>query len=156
MRGISRGKPCINPGLSRKLIFSCKVRLAVTAFVMLFHSQAILVASAALFELASAGSKKPRATDASASTVSYANSSVVSLNIRTKTGHRNATAPLLYGWMFEDINHSGDGGLYGELLRNRAFEGSDIQWGSLAGYSDSSITWQENSCEALGRFRSQK
>lgn len=131
-------------------MFSYQVSLAVTSFIMIFSSQAILVATAALFELASAGPKKSRATDTSASTISHANSSTVSLNIRTKTGHRNATAPLLYGWMFEDINHSGDGGLYGELLRNRAFEGSDIQWGTLAGYSDSSITWQENSCEALG------
>ncbi|KAI0937590.1 hypothetical protein AcV5_000389 [Taiwanofungus camphoratus] len=28
----------------------------------------------------------------------------------------------LYGQMFEDINHSGDGGLYAELLQNRAFQ----------------------------------
>nr|6ZPS_AAA Chain AAA, MgGH51 [Meripilus giganteus]6ZPV_AAA Chain AAA, MgGH51 [Meripilus giganteus]6ZPW_AAA Chain AAA, MgGH51 [Meripilus giganteus]6ZPX_AAA Chain AAA, MgGH51 [Meripilus giganteus]6ZPY_AAA Chain AAA, MgGH51 [Meripilus giganteus]6ZPZ_AAA Chain AAA, MgGH51 [Meripilus giganteus]6ZQ0_AAA Chain AAA, MgGH51 [Meripilus giganteus]6ZQ1_AAA Chain AAA, MgGH51 [Meripilus giganteus] len=28
----------------------------------------------------------------------------------------------LYGLMFEDINHSGDGGLYAELLQNRAFQ----------------------------------
>ncbi|KAF8914916.1 glycoside hydrolase [Mucidula mucida] len=28
----------------------------------------------------------------------------------------------LYGYMWEDINHSGDGGLYGELLQNRAFQ----------------------------------
>jgi alpha-N-arabinofuranosidase len=25
--------------------------------------------------------------------------------------------------MFEDINHSGDGGIYAELLMNRAFQG---------------------------------
>lgn len=31
---------------------------------------------------------------------------------------------MMYGQMFEDINHSGDGGLYGELLLNRAFQGS--------------------------------
>ncbi|KAI0030352.1 glycoside hydrolase [Vararia minispora EC-137] len=28
----------------------------------------------------------------------------------------------LWGLMFEDISHSGDGGLYGELLQNRAFQ----------------------------------
>ena len=53
-------------------------------------------------------------------------------------------APLLYGWMFEDINvgvlmelepgltsfqHSGDGGLYGELICNRAFQGQSIPQG---------------------------
>jgi alpha-N-arabinofuranosidase len=123
--------------------------LFATAFIMRSSSQAILAAAAALFELAAAGPKRSRA-DASASTLSFGNSSAVSINIRTKTGHRNATAPYLYGWMFEDINHSGDGGLYGELLRNRAFEGSDIQWGSVGGYAGPSITWQENSCEALG------
>ncbi|KEP51093.1 alpha-L-arabinofuranosidase A [Rhizoctonia solani 123E] len=34
-----------------------------------------------------------------------------------------ASSPLLYGYMYEDINHSGDGGLYAELLQNRAFQG---------------------------------
>ena len=28
--------------------------------------------------------------------------------------------------MFEDINHSGDGGVYAELVQNRAFQGDDI------------------------------
>ena len=32
------------------------------------------------------------------------------------------TSPLLYGIFFEEINHAGDGGVYGELLRNRSFE----------------------------------
>ncbi len=31
-------------------------------------------------------------------------------------------SPLLYGIFFEDINYGGDGGLYGELIANRAFE----------------------------------
>ena len=31
-------------------------------------------------------------------------------------------SPLLYGLMIEDISHSIDGGLYGELIRNRAFK----------------------------------
>ena len=75
----------------------------------------------------------------------------VSLNILTKTGTRNATAPNLYGWMFEDINHSGDGGLYGELLTNRAFDGSDIAWGTVPNFLGSSIVYQENPCEAFGK-----
>ncbi len=37
---------------------------------------------------------------------------------------RFPTAPSLYGLFFEDINRSGDGGLYPELLRNRAFDDS--------------------------------
>ena len=31
-------------------------------------------------------------------------------------------SPMLYGLMIEDINYSIDGGLYGELIRNRAFK----------------------------------
>lgn len=31
-------------------------------------------------------------------------------------------APSLYGIFYEEINHAGDGGLYGELLKNRSFE----------------------------------
>jgi alpha-L-arabinofuranosidase len=34
-------------------------------------------------------------------------------------------SPLLYGILIEEINHSGDGGLYAELIRNRSFEDSD-------------------------------
>src|SRR5437763_2098981 len=30
-------------------------------------------------------------------------------------------SPMLYGLMTEEINHSYDGGLYGELIRNRIF-----------------------------------
>lgn len=32
----------------------------------------------------------------------------------------------LYGLMFEDINFSGDGGIYAELIQNRAFRGMQI------------------------------
>src|SRR5437764_2781855 len=38
-------------------------------------------------------------------------------------------SPLLYGLFFEEINHAGDGGLYGELVRNRAFEDADTPQG---------------------------
>ena len=38
----------------------------------------------------------------------------------------NATSPLQYGLMFEDINNSGDGGVYAELVQNRAFQGDTI------------------------------
>ncbi|MCM1190579.1 MAG: alpha-L-arabinofuranosidase [bacterium] len=45
--------------------------------------------------------------------------------ISVETGRRRfETAPSLYGLFFEDINRSGDGGLYPELLRNRAFDDS--------------------------------
>lgn len=38
----------------------------------------------------------------------------------------NATSPYQYGIMFEDINNSGDGGVYAELVQNRAFQGNTI------------------------------
>lgn len=45
--------------------------------------------------------------------------------IAVETGKRRfATADSLYGLFFEDINRSGDGGLYPELLRNRTFDDS--------------------------------
>ena len=31
-------------------------------------------------------------------------------------------SPNMYGVFFEEINHAGEGGLYGELLQNRGFE----------------------------------
>jgi alpha-N-arabinofuranosidase len=33
-------------------------------------------------------------------------------------------SPTLYGIMYEDISHAGDGGMYGELIRNRTFNNS--------------------------------
>lgn len=48
----------------------------------------------------------------------------VTVDVGLNSGGRNQTAPLLYGWMFEDISHSGDGGIYAEAIQNRAFQGS--------------------------------
>ncbi|KAJ1302581.1 hypothetical protein OPQ81_002898 [Rhizoctonia solani] len=45
-----------------------------------------------------------------------------SLRIQVTQTQTHAIPSTLYGWMWEDINHSGDGGLYGELLQNRAFQ----------------------------------
>ncbi|KAL2117165.1 hypothetical protein VTJ04DRAFT_9333 [Mycothermus thermophilus] len=61
----------------------------------------------------------------------------IDLKIDLKNGVRNKTSPLLHGLFFEDINHSGDGGIYAELIRNRAFQGSDDVTGGtrdLVGY----------------------
>lgn len=52
--------------------------------------------------------------------------------------------------MFEDINHSGDGGLYGELLVNRAFQGSAVTIGSLDGLPQNTISSSENPAEPFG------
>ncbi|KAK6538407.1 hypothetical protein TWF694_011283 [Orbilia ellipsospora] len=45
----------------------------------------------------------------------------VHLTINSENG--NATSGMLFGLMYEDINFSGDGGLYAELIRNRALQG---------------------------------
>ena len=51
--------------------------------------------------------------------------SPVALHIDTlDCSKRNATYPYLYGIMHEDINHSGDGGIYAEMIANRAFQGT--------------------------------
>ncbi|OKL61374.1 putative alpha-L-arabinofuranosidase A [Talaromyces atroroseus] len=42
----------------------------------------------------------------------------------SKTGG-NASSPLLYGVMFEDINNSGDGGIHGQVLKNNGFQGDN-------------------------------
>ncbi|KAF8671134.1 Alpha-L-arabinofuranosidase C-terminus [Rhizoctonia solani] len=45
-----------------------------------------------------------------------------SLRIQVTNTQTHAIPSTMYGWMWEDINHSGDGGLYAELLQNRAFQ----------------------------------
>ncbi|KAF8899438.1 glycoside hydrolase [Infundibulicybe gibba] len=46
------------------------------------------------------------------------------LNLRVTTNITHEIPTTMYGWMWEDLNHSGDGGLYAELLQNRAFQGT--------------------------------
>ncbi|RDW58507.1 hypothetical protein BP5796_12437 [Coleophoma crateriformis] len=48
----------------------------------------------------------------------------LTLNLSVASSGGNTSSPILYGIFYEDIYHSGDGGLYGELIRNRAFQGS--------------------------------
>ncbi|QSZ37324.1 hypothetical protein DSL72_009422 [Monilinia vaccinii-corymbosi] len=49
---------------------------------------------------------------------------VSAINITASASGGNSSSPLAYGLMFEDINHSGDGGIYAELIQNRAFQGN--------------------------------
>lgn len=49
----------------------------------------------------------------------YAQQTTLQLNL-DQPGH--AVSPMLYGLMTEEINHSYDGGLYAELVRNRTFQ----------------------------------
>ena len=50
------------------------------------------------------------------------------INIKTNEKITNVSRSL-YGLFFEDINRAGDGGLYAELLRNRAFDDGIIPEG---------------------------
>jgi len=52
--------------------------------------------------------------------IAQANSGVTQLNIDV-TRIASPVSPTLYGLMTEEINHSYDGGLYAEMIRNRAF-----------------------------------
>ena len=47
------------------------------------------------------------------------------ITLQVSTSGGNASSPLLYGLMFEDINHSGDGGIHGQLLQNNGFQGTN-------------------------------
>lgn len=63
------------------------------------------------------------------------------LSLTVSSNEGNASSPLLYGFMFEvfgwatmtcqlltthkDINHSGDGGIHAQLLRNNGFQGEN-------------------------------
>ena len=49
------------------------------------------------------------------------------MNKITVTTNKKASMSDFYGIFFEDINHAADGGLYGEMIRNRAFEFSPGQ-----------------------------
>ena len=51
--------------------------------------------------------------------IAFAQAPVITLNF-TKPGAN--VSPMLYGLMTEEINHSYDGGIYGELIRNRIFK----------------------------------
>ena len=45
-------------------------------------------------------------------------------------------SPRLYGLMTEEINHSYDGGLYAELIQNRAFQddaSAPVHWSAVNG-----------------------
>ena len=50
----------------------------------------------------------------------------------------------------EDISHSIDGGLYAELVVNRAFQGSGVTWGRKDGSNNSVILEAENEVDPFG------
>ncbi|KAL2867342.1 alpha-L-arabinofuranosidase A [Aspergillus lucknowensis] len=54
-----------------------------------------------------------------------------SVNLTVLKDGGNASSPLLHGIMFEEMDHSGDGGIHGQLLINNGFQGSDA---GITGY----------------------
>ena len=52
--------------------------------------------------------------------------------------------------MIEDISHSIDGGLYGELIYNRAFQGSAVTTGKIPEFNGTVILDSENPAEPYG------
>ncbi|KAL2111019.1 hypothetical protein VUR80DRAFT_376 [Thermomyces stellatus] len=68
---------------------------------------------------------------AAAGAASFA--SAVDISVSATGG--NVTRAYQYGFLHEDINNSGDGGLYAELIRNRAFQYGERFPASLDGYS---------------------
>ncbi|KAF7538512.1 hypothetical protein G7054_g2915 [Neopestalotiopsis clavispora] len=56
------------------------------------------------------------------------------LNISVSSDGGNATSGHQYGFLHEDISNSGDGGLYAELIRNRAFQSSYSYPSTLEGW----------------------
>ena len=66
-------------------------------------------------------------------TVPRAAAPTITIDASTPAGK---VSPLLYGLMTEEINHAYDGGLYGELIRNRAFlddAASPAHWSAIHG-----------------------
>ncbi|KAF2711394.1 glycoside hydrolase family 51 protein [Pleomassaria siparia CBS 279.74] len=61
--------------------------------------------------------------------------SVAAVDIKVQASGGNKTSRMPYGLMHEDINNAGDGGIYAELIRNRAFQGSSRYPVSLAGWT---------------------
>lgn len=55
------------------------------------------------------------------------------MNKITVTTNKKASMSDFYGIFFEDINHAADGGLYGEMIRNRAFEFSPMGQSVISG-----------------------
>ncbi|KAI1138313.1 glycoside hydrolase family 51 protein [Hypoxylon sp. FL0543] len=69
-----------------------------------------------------------------ASTFACAISLVTAIDISVEATGGNATNGHRYGFLHEDINNSGDGGLYAELIRNRAFQISENFPATLDGW----------------------
>ena len=60
----------------------------------------------------------------------------IAVDLTVNNSGGSPASPLQYGLIFEDINHSGDGGIYAELVQNRAFQNATIPpWNGVNGAS---------------------
>ncbi|TGO85363.1 hypothetical protein BPOR_0404g00110 [Botrytis porri] len=66
--------------------------------------------------------------------------SVDAATLTVSTTGGNASSPILYGLMFEDINNSGDGGINGQLLRNNGFQGTNPGLTAYAAVGGTNLT----------------
>lgn len=70
-----------------------------------------------------------------AATVAFsASAAAVDITVSASGGNDTGYGQTRYGFLHEDINNSGDGGIYAELIRNRAFQYSPEYPVSLDGY----------------------
>lgn len=68
---------------------------------------------------------------------------VSAINLKVSSSGGNASSPLLYGLMIEDISNSIDGGLYGQTLQNNGFQGDNpglTAWSGVGGANISQDT----------------
>ncbi|KAF5377147.1 hypothetical protein D9757_008791 [Collybiopsis confluens] len=75
------------------------------------------------------------------------------LNLRITTNTTHEIPSTLYAYMWEDINHSGDGGLYAESLQNRTFQGVIPGTQTLLTRGNRSM---ERGCRSLIGFKNRK
>ncbi|THV96292.1 Arabinosidase A [Aureobasidium pullulans] len=66
------------------------------------------------------------------------------INLKVSSSGGNASSPLLYGLMIEDISNSIDGGLYGQTLQNNGFQGDSPGLTAWTAVGSSTIS-QDNS-----------
>ncbi|GAB7365341.1 hypothetical protein MBLNU230_g6421t1 [Neophaeotheca triangularis] len=58
----------------------------------------------------------------------------IDISVSASGGNYSGYGQTRYGFLHEDINNSGDGGIYAELVRNRAFQYSEEYPVNLGGY----------------------
>ncbi|KAJ5366732.1 hypothetical protein N7541_000673 [Penicillium brevicompactum] len=68
------------------------------------------------------------------------NESTDPIQLTIASDHGNKSSPLLYGIMFEEMDHSGDGGIHGQLLQNNGFQGTSLNITSYAPVGNATIS----------------